>query len=135
MKKISMLIAVVFIFGALSCGDSEEFSVSVLMKDTGISNGVYGYVKLVAANGNCTDTALYWGREAFNTEQALVTIENVKSDTYFACVFVDDAIPAAAGDITSSPDTGDDWYDTAVNIDVKDDIYITVEEADWSSYL
>ncbi|HPA73481.1 MAG TPA: hypothetical protein PKY31_14505 [Spirochaetota bacterium] len=133
MKKIALFAAFLLAFSVVSCTENDTYSVSVLMINSGAGTN-YGYVKLVDADGNCTQKAQYWGRAQFSSNQALVTIEQVGSGSYFACVFIDTDGNAGTSEY-SSPDSGDLWFDTADNVEVKDDIYITVNEGDWSAYL
>ncbi len=132
MKKIALFAAFLLVVSVVSCTEDTTYSVSVLMVKSGV-DGRNGFVRLVDAGGTCQDSAQYWGSTVFGSGQALVTIEQVGSGSYFACVFID---TDTSSDITASsvPEDGDLWFNTGDNIEVKDDIYITVNEGDWDTY-
>ncbi|MBP7584376.1 MAG: hypothetical protein KBA61_10105 [Spirochaetes bacterium] len=133
MKKIALFVAFMLAFAVTSCMDDNTYSVSVLMVKSGV-DGRNGFVRIVDAGGTCQDTAQYWGSAAFASGQSLVTIEQVGGGSYFACVFIDTDNSSGIATASSVPEEGDLWFNTADNIEVKDDIYITVNEGDWDTY-
>jgi len=111
------------IMSCTNAGSSSPmtYTLSGTLSKTGVSDGVFGYVKLVVHGGAGDATALYWARSSqFVSDVATYSITSIAEGSYTGYAFID-TNDNAAGDGTSMPDSGD-WAtdgggDFAINTD------------------
>jgi hypothetical protein len=112
---------------------AESYTLSGSLIKTGIVDGTYAYLKLVAKGGAPTDATLYWTRSApYSGGTALYSISGIAEGTYTGYAFID-----VNGDAPNSsaamPGSGD-WAagpsaDFVMNVDQTS---IDIPEGDWT---
>jgi hypothetical protein len=114
-KQTCLLVAAVVLLSLsiTSCTGSGSsaptYTLSGTLTKTGVADGVFGYVKLVAHGGLGSDAALYWARSSeFLSEAATYSIAAIAEGSYTGYAFID-TNGDAAGDATSMPDEIGDW--------------------------
>jgi hypothetical protein len=132
MRGATFFVVVVSLAAAGCGGDSESFTISGTLSKSGVADGTYGYVKLVASGGAATAPALYWGRAPFSGGKASYSVPGIASGTYSGWGFID-VNKDAAGDGSSQPDAGDWATSTSQTISMTADQVVDLPEVAWTT--
>jgi hypothetical protein len=110
------LLACALVLGVTSCQKSTDapatYSISGTIYKTGVANGVFAYLKLVASGGSASSPTLYFTKSnPFSNGTATFSLGGIAAGTYTGYAFIDVNGNAMAS--APMPDAGD--YVTSAN--------------------
>ena len=129
----SALTSALLAFAVSGCGgdSSDTTTLSGTLTKSGVADGTYAYLKLVAQGAAVTSTTLFWTRStAFSSGHATYALADIKHGVYTGYAFID-VNGNAAGNASSMPDSGDWGTNGGQNFDMSKDQTGDLPEQTW----